>query len=131
MIPAVIRFLLVCGGGALGSGARYLVALWAARVFGTGAPWGTLVVNVVGSFAMGVMMELAMRTAAISPETRLFVTTGLLGGFTTYSAFNFETTGFLRSGAPAAALLNVVATVVGCLLAGVAGYTLGKWLVAR
>lgn len=125
------RFLLVCAGGAVGSGARYLVVLWAARVFGTAAPWGTLLVNVSGSFAMAFLVELATRPAGLSPELRLLLGTGVLGGFTTYSAFNLETTAFLRAGAWGAALLNVFATVVGCLLAGALGFALAKSLTGR
>lgn len=127
----VTRFLLVCAGGAIGSGARYLVVLWAARVFGTAAPWGTLLVNLSGSFAMGFLVELAMRPADLSPEMRLLIGTGILGGFTTYSAFNLETTMFLRAGAWGAAMLNVIATVAGCLLAGAFGFMLVKALFGR
>lgn len=127
----MIRFLLVCAGGAVGSGARYLVVLWAARVLGTAAPWGTLFVNLSGSFAMAFLTEFAMRPAALSPELRLLLGTGILGGFTTYSAFNLETTMFLRSGAWGGAMLNVTVTVAGCLLTGALGFMLAKALLAR
>jgi CrcB protein len=126
---SVTRFLLVCAGGAIGSGARYLVVLWAARALGTAAPWGTLVVNILGSFAMGFLMELAMRPAGMASETRLFLATGVLGGFTTYSAFNFETTSLLRMGAWAGAALNLIATICGCLAAGAAGLAAARTLI--
>jgi fluoride exporter len=127
----VTRFLLVCAGGAFGSGARYLVVLWASRVLGTAAPWGTLLVNLSGSFALAFLMEMAMRPAGLSPEVRLLVGTGILGGFTTYSAFNLETTLFLRSGAWVAALANMLATVAGCLLTGALGHILARWIFGR
>ena len=123
------RFLLVCTGGAVGSGLRYAVALWAAAMFGAAFPFGTLLVNLAGSLGIAFVMELASTTAWISPEVRLLLTTGLLGGFTTYSAFNYETTQYLRSGMWGIAVLNVVATVLGCLLAGVAGVALARLLV--
>ena len=128
--PGVTRFLLVCAGGAIGSGARYLTLLWAARVFGPGTAWGTLLVNVSGSFAIAFVMEIAARPSGLSPELRLLLTTGILGGFTTYSTFNYETTTFLRTGAWGAALANVVATVLGCLLAGALGLAAARSLMA-
>lgn len=125
------RLLLVCAGGAAGSGLRYLVILLSARLFGTAAPWSTFLVNVTGSLAMGFVMEIATRTDSMSPELRLLLTTGVLGGFTTYSAFNYETTALLRSAAWMAAATNVVGTLAGCLLAGAAGFRLAEWLYAR
>src|SRR6266496_4074470 len=79
------RLVTVCVGGALGSGARYLVASWAAEAFGPGLPMGTILVNLVGSYLIAVVVGLAARTAAVSPNVRVFLTTGVMGGFTTYS----------------------------------------------
>ena len=87
--------------------------------------------NVTGSFAMAFVMEAVMRPTAMSPELRLLIATGVLGGFTTYSAFNYETAGFLRSGAWGAALLNVVATLLGCLIAGAIGLVAARWLLVK
>ena len=115
------RLFLVCVGGALGSGARYVVATWAADAFGPAFPRGTLIVNVVGSFLIAVVATLATRTAAISPNARLFLATGVMGGFTTYSSFNFETLHFLEEGAIGYALAYVALTVLGCIAAGVLG----------
>src|SRR5690606_20245426 len=81
------HLLLVAVGGALGSGLRHLVNLAALRLFGPGFPWGTFAVNVVGSFAMGLFVELLARRFGGSAELRLFVATGIFGGFTTFSAF--------------------------------------------
>lgn len=115
------RLVLVGVGGALGSGARFLVATWAAELFGPGLPRGTILVNVTGSFLIAVVVGLATRTTAISPNVRLFLTTGVMGGFTTYSSFNYETLHFLDEGAIALALANLAITVAACLVSGALG----------
>jgi CrcB protein len=120
-VRARTRLLLVSLGGAIGSGARYLTALAAASLRGVGYPWGTLLVNVGGSLLIGIAMELIP-----SSETRLFIVTGVMGGFTTYSTFNQETLQMLRAGAWPAAMLNLFGTVIGCLLAGVAGFAIAR-----
>lgn len=125
------RFLLVCLGGAIGTAARYLTALWAAAALGTTFPFGTLIVNTVGSFLIAFIMQTATATELLSPDIRLMLTTGVMGGFTTYSTFNYETTGYLREGAYAMALLNLSVTVVGCLVAGLAGLALARLLFGR
>lgn len=120
------HFLLVCAGGALGAGARFLVSTWAVRHLGADFPRGTLVVNVTGSFLLAVVV--AARPGLVPPELRLFLGAGLLGGYTTYSSFNAETLALLEGGATALAVANVGLTVVGCLLAGAAGLAAGRWL---
>ena len=120
------RLLLVCAGGALGSGARYLVATWAARVLGADFPRGTLVVNVTGSFLLAFVVTL--RGEALGPEARLFLGAGVMGGYTTYSSFNTETLALLDGGSPGLAAANLALTVAGCLAAGFAGLALGRWL---
>jgi CrcB protein len=115
------RLVIVCVGGALGSGARYLVASWAAEAFGPGLPRGTLLVNLAGSFLIALVIGLSTRTAAISPEVRLFLTTGVMGGFTTYSSFNYEMLHLVEEGAVEYALAYVAITLLGCLLAGTLG----------
>ena len=119
-----MRFLLVCLGGALGSGGRYLVALGFAR-FAT-FPFGTVAVNVIGSFVISLVMGWAGDRGGVSEATRLFLVTGVLGGFTTYSSFNFETLRLVQAGTPGLALLNVVVTIVVCLAAGLAGFALAR-----
>src|SRR5262249_59317865 len=86
----VERLLLIALGGAIGTALRYLTALAAARWLGTEFPYGTLIVNLVGSFLIGLVQQLAM-DALISETTRLFVTAGMMGGLTTYSAFSDRT----------------------------------------
>ena len=121
------RLLLVCTGGALGSGARYLVSTWAARALGADFPRGTLLVNVAGSFLLSFLMGFAGAREAISPEARLFLGAGVLGGFTTYSSFNYETLALLERGV-VHALANVALTVLGCLAAGVVGLVAARAL---
>ena len=120
------RFLL---GGAIGTGARYLIALGGPRLLGTSFPYATLTVNVVGSFLLGGIMHVGLTTNLMSPGLRLVLTTGVMGGFTTYSTFNYETMEYLREGAFGLAGLNVAATLLLCLLAGAAGLSLARWLV--
>ena len=86
-----MRVLLVLAGGALGSAARYLVAVWMVNRFGPDFPWGTLTVNVVGSFLIGLIATLADELGSIGSEARVFLIVGVLGGFTTFSAFSLET----------------------------------------
>jgi fluoride exporter len=126
-----MRFLLVCLGGAIGSGARYLTALWAASALGPAFPFGTLMVNVLGSFLIAFIMHIGSATEIMSPELRVMLTTGVMGGFTTYSTFNYETTGYFRDGAWMIGMLNVGVTVIGCLAAGLAGLALARLLFGR
>src|SRR5262245_46712064 len=120
------RFLLVCLGGAVGTGARFLISMGAVRTFGTGFPVGTLVVNLLGCFVMGLLMQVVVQTTALSPTVQLTLTTGFLGGLTTYSSFNQELTNLFRTGAWGLGLLYFVVTLIGCLGLGI----LGAW-VAR
>jgi CrcB protein len=124
----VLRFLLVCAGGALGSGLRYLVSTWAVRVLGADFPRGTLIVNATGSFVLAFLF--AVPGSRLSPELRLFLGAGVCGGYTTYSSFNTETLALLDQGSAGLAAANLALTVVGCLAAGLAGLALGRWLAA-
>src|SRR6476619_5814754 len=115
------RLLWICLGGAAGTGARYLLSGWLARAAGPGFPWGTLAVNVIGSFLLGLIMPLALGTALLSPTLRLTLATGVLGGFTTYSTFNYETLQYLQQNDWLMGALNLSVTVVACLIAGSLG----------
>ena len=117
---------LIALGGALGTTARYLISLWAARQLPAGFAWGTLIVNVLGSFLLAFVVQLSLTTPTITPTTRLFLTTGVMGGFTTYSTFNQETLVLLQQGSPAAAFANVAATLLTCLAASFAGQALAR-----
>ena len=124
------RFLLICLGGAAGTGARYLLATIVARAVGTGFPMGTLLVNVIGSFLLALVMQLSLTTELIGSDARIILGTGVLGGFTTYSTFNYETFALLRDGSWTMAAANVTATVLGCLLAAFAGIVIGRAIAA-
>lgn len=119
-------FLCVCLGGALGSGLRYLISLGLPLLLGKGFPYATLTVNLLGSFLMGILMALALHSHWLSPEWRLTLTTGLMGGLTTYSTFNYETLELFQRGAWALAGLNILLTLGLCLLAGMAGWGCGQ-----
>src|SRR6266550_1697575 len=113
----LINVLAVCAGSAIGGGARYLVSVWANARGLTKFPWATLIVNVVGCFLIALILTLGT-VLTIRTNVRLFLTTGIMGGLTTYSAFNYEATQYVRDGAPMTALVNVVATLVVCCVAG-------------
>lgn len=113
-------------GGALGSMARYQLDVWAQRKFGVSFPYGILAINLLGSFLLVFLMQLGARTDALSPTTRLALTTGVLGGFTTYSTFNYDTLRLAEGGAWAAAIANACATLFGCLAAGIGGWALAR-----
>ena len=120
------RLALVCFGSAIGGGLRYLAAQVAVTLLGVGFPYGTLFVNITGSFFISFIMHVGLETDLISPTTRLFLTTGVMGGLTTYSAFNFETLGLLRDGALLIATLNFIGTLVLCLVSGILGFAAGR-----
>ncbi|MBX3190904.1 MAG: fluoride efflux transporter CrcB [Labilithrix sp.] len=123
------RFLWIGLCGALGTWVRYLVAQATARLFGTAFPYGTLIVNLVGCFLMAAVMHVALTTTRISETMRFALATGFLGGLTTYSAFNFETTKLASDGFSARAALYFGLTVVGCLVAGFAGLVVARRIV--
>ena len=115
--------LAVAAGGAVGAVGRYLIAAQALRLLGPNFPWGTLTVNVLGSFAMGVIVELSALRLSLSPPSRAFLVIGLLGGFTTFSAFSLDVRVLLeRNEISRAALYALVSVVlsVGALFAGLA-----------
>lgn len=110
-------------GGAIGSIARYLLSSQITHAVGSGFPWGILIVNILGCFTMGVIAELAALTWNMSPEMRAFLTTGVLGGFTTFSAFALDTAVLTERGDLTGATLYVTASVglsVAALFAGLA-----------
>ena len=125
------RFLWICVGGAVGTGARYLLSGWILALTGPSFPWGTLAVNAAGSFLLGGITEIALTTRLLSPTLRLALSAGVLGGFTTYSTFNYETIAYLRERAWMYGMLNVGATVLLCLAAGFGGLAAARWAVAR
>jgi CrcB protein len=120
------RLVFICLAGALGTGTRYLVGLGAGRLLGSAFPFGTLIVNVIGCFLIAAVTHVALTTELISPTLRLTLTTGFMGGLTTYSSFNLETTQLFQSRAWYAAAANLGATVFGCFLAGLLGLVVAR-----
>src|SRR5580704_11544836 len=116
-------YLIVFLGGGLGAALRHGVNLFAARFAGTGFPYGTLFINIAGSLAMGLIAEYFALKAGLPQRWRLFLTTGILGGFTTFSAFSLEAALLYERGQIAGAAIYVVASVllaIGALFAGLA-----------
>ncbi|WP_457586277.1 fluoride efflux transporter CrcB [Ensifer canadensis] len=123
------NLLLVGFGGAIGSMVRYLVGLWTLHRWGPGFPWGTLGVNITGSFLIGLLAELIMRKFGASAEMRLFLITGVLGGYTTFSAFSLDTITLFERGDAALAVTYIAASVVLSILAVFAGLALMRAMV--
>lgn len=124
----MINILIVMIGGGIGAGLRHVANLGALRLFGPAFPWGTLSINVVGSFAMGLFIDLLARRFGASEELRLFVATGILGGFTTFSAFSLDFVTLTGRGEIAQAAFYAIASVVFSIVALFAGLWLGKGL---
>ena len=121
----ISTLLQVALGGALGAAARYLTGLAALRLFGPGFPWGTFAVNVLGSFLMGILVIVLSRTGNVAAP---FLMTGVLGGFTTFSAFSLDAVTLWERGAAVAAVGYVGASVVVSLLALLAGLIAARGL---
>jgi CrcB protein len=124
-----VRLFWICLGGAFGTGARYLLGGFIDRATGSAFPFGTLAINASGSFLIAVIMELAAASTWVPPELRLALTTGVMGGYTTYSTFNYETLRLLEQGAWLLGAANLAATVAGCLAAGLGGLLLARAIV--
>jgi CrcB protein len=122
--------LWVALGGAIGSAVRYGVNVWAGRMLGSEFPWHTFIVNVVGCFAMGVLVELMALKLNIGNETRAFLTTGILGGFTTFSAYSLDFAVLVERKSYGAALAYGTGSVALSLIAVFAGLSLVRTLAA-
>jgi fluoride exporter len=125
------RVFLIGLAGAFGTLTRYGIGLWAGKALGTGFPYGTLLVNLLGCFLITAISYLALATTLVSPTLRLTLTTGFMGGLTTYSSFDLETTNLLRERAWLTAAANVGVTLAGCFLAGLLGLALARRLVGN
>ena len=123
------RLFWICLGGALGTGARYLVSGWVLTLLGPSFPYGTLAVYVLGSFALGGVMHVGLATEWMNPTVRLAVGVGLTGGFTTFSTFSYETMHLLQDGAWILGLLNAIVNVAACLVATFLGLAIARLAV--
>jgi CrcB protein len=125
MMPvAVWRALVVGAGGFVGAMARYLVGAGVYRAFAPSFPWATFLVNTSGCFAIGFLAVIADERVALGPEARLFWIAGVLGGYTTFSTFGYETILLARAGDYALAAANAL----GQLVAGLLAVCAGAWL---
>ncbi len=120
-------YALVAAGGAIGSVGRYWLAGAVARLTGPGFPWGTILINISGSFVIGALAGFtAGRGGAGTVSLQAFAMAGLCGGFTTFSAFSLQTVELLRVGQVWQAAANVIISVVICVAASTAGLLLGR-----
>ena len=119
------KWMLVMVGGSLGAASRYGVGLLTARLWGTGFPWGTMVVNLAGCFIIGLLFALADRSRLLTPDVRLLLITGYLGALTTFSSFSLETVNAGRSGLTLHALANILINNAGGLALTYLGLRLG------
>jgi len=125
----VRQALLVALGGAIGSVLRWAAASWASRLpHGGTFPWSTVGVNLAGSLAIGFVLTLSFERGLVSPAVRWFLVTGVLGGFTTFSAFSWETLALVRDGHLPAAAGYVAGSVLGGILAALLGAALATRL---
>lgn len=125
----MLQILLVALGGAVGSVCRYLVGVGALRLMGPSFPWGTLAVNVAGSFAIGILAELIVTRFGASAELRLLLITGFLGGFTTFSAFALDAVTLFERGASLAAATYLILSIGASIAAAIAGIGLMRSLL--
>ena len=121
-----ILYIGILGG--LGCLARYLVSGLTYQLCGRGLPYGTLAVNVIGSFLLGLIMEGSLRSTLLSPELRMGLTVGFMGGFTTFSTFSYETLRLLEEGSFLQAGANILLNVVVCLVFAAFGFFLARQL---
>ena len=123
-----MNLLLVVFGGGIGAGSRYLLGGWVHGQLGNGFPWGTFAVNALGSLMIGLVFGLAQR-GSLPPAATLFLAVGVLGGFTTFSAFSYETMRLLANGSVGASFLNVAGQFAVGLVAVYAGFVAVRGLV--
>lgn len=121
-----LSFLLVALGGATGAVARYGASTWINRTFPVSLPLGTIFVNIVGSFLIGLLMVFFIKSGEGSANTRLLLVTGILGGFTTFSSFSWETWLLIENSRFSLAFTNIFLSVAVCLIATWAGVMLAK-----
>ena len=121
--------ILIAVLGAMGCLTRYFLSGWVYDMFGRGFPYGTLAVNVVGAFIIGLLMEFGVRSTLIPPLLRIGLTIGFLGGLTTFSTFSYETFRLLEGGEFMVALLNAIVSVTACLICVWLGVAAARHLV--
>jgi CrcB protein len=126
----VERILLVALGGAMGSVMRYVTSTLAGVWFGVEFPYGTLIVNLSGALVIGLVQEVGRDALLIPDSARIFLTTGMMGGLTTYSTFSYETVRLMEAGAWPQAWINIVVTTGMCLGLCFLGIASGRFLLS-
>lgn len=124
----MLDWIAIALGGAAGALARWLMSNGVHRWFGHGFPWGTLAVNIAGSFAMGLLAVLLVERLAVGPAWRAGILVGFLGAFTTFSTFAVETVALASDGLNLRAAMNIVASVAACVLAALLGIQVARHL---
>ncbi len=115
-------------GGFIGACLRYAVSLYSSKMLGTQFPYGTLIVNITGGILIGLIMELSFNTDLIPPNMRLFLTTGIMGGLTTFSTFSYETINLLSDGEYLIGVLNICLNVFLSLFGVIAGRSIAHFI---
>lgn len=123
------RVLVIALGGAIGTVLRYLTSLLAARWFGAEFPYGTLIVNLSGAFIIGLVQQIGTETVLVPDNARLFLTTGMMGGLTTYSTFSYETVRLMEANAWHQAWINIFVTTTICLSLCFLGIAVGRLIL--
>ena len=126
VMPGLKNVAIVMLGGSVGAACRYLIGILTARVWGSHFPWGTLTVNLVGCFLIGLCFALADRARLLTPEMRLLLITGFLGALTTFSSFSLETANAARTGMILQPVMNILVNNLGGLGLTFLGFWLGS-----
>ena len=125
MDKAILALVVGCGGF-IGAALRYLISLWATKGIGPGFPFGTLIVNITGAIVIGFVTEMSLKTNIVSPTTKTFLTTGMMGGLTTFSTFSLETITMFSNGSVGLGSWNIVLNLGLSLLGVVIGQFIAK-----
>ena len=127
MERSLLVFVVGCGGF-IGASLRYLISLWATKGIGPGFPFGTLIVNILGAIIIGFVTEMSLRTNVVSPTAKTFITTGMMGGLTTFSTFSLETMTIFSHGNIGLGSLNIILNLGLSLVGVVIGQFIAKVL---
>ncbi len=128
-MPGLSEWVAVASGGAMGAMLRFGAFIWADRVFSRGLPWGSVLVNVLGSALIGVAFVLLVERGGLNPAWRSFLMVGLLGAFTTFSAFSLDTVALIESGALGRAAMYIGLSVVVCIAAAMVAIVMTRSFV--
>lgn len=126
MKDSIVNFLVVSAGAIVGANLRYIISRYAAKVLGPVFPYGTLIINMVGSFIVGWFMIWTTERVLVDPRWRLLIVVGFCGGFTTFSSYAFETMAYFEQGQWLLMVTNFLTNNLLCLTAALAGMALAR-----